>query len=494
MSGLSIPGTAAPRAAHPRAASRRVAFSFPAILLFGGFAVVLLFLAWFVPTSRLWGPALSGALAWGLFALHLAFTRRYLSAFDPGIWVAVNMLLNYFGMVIAVEVLSAPGLNYDPFNLGTPPQLNRAFVVALLTLVCFLFGMHLAGWMRAADDPQDFPPNARSIAGPAWATFILGAAMIAVGIPIAGPSVLFGAYGDMKLAQKFATADIRFFSTGHIILQCAIFALIADHSKERPRGLRVALVGAALLSLLKLMIGDRAGLMSLAMGAGWAYTQRARRIPHWLTVPGYIVAFLVMPIIGEFRENRQVEETSRLGVVELAASTFTNMGSSLIPFAYTLEHIPRYKGYSYGLSIFSQVVDNIPNVGLAPGRFFGLDPLEHNPSKWLVATSNPSKWRNNAGGYGFAVGAEWYFNFGMPGVFLGMTLLGFVTGRVRNAARASPLWLVFSSLIFVMMVSWVRNDFGYPFRIFLWPFLTLLAFRFMLSGGRRRSTGPSRIA
>jgi oligosaccharide repeat unit polymerase len=494
VSGASLSSTVGPPAALRRATARRATFSFPAILLFGGASISLLFLAWFVPSPRLFGPATSGALAFGLFALHLLMTRRQLAAFDPGIWICVNMLFNYFGMVIAMEVLDAPGLNYDPFNLGRPPQLQRAFAVALLTMTAFLFGMHLAGWMKAAADPQDWPPAARSISRAAWAMFVLGIAMIAVGIPIAGSSVLFGAYNDMKLAQKFATSDIRFFSTGHIILQCGIFALIASHRKDRPWALRAALTAAALLAILKVMIGDRAGLMILALGAGWAFTQHVRRVPHWITVPGYIVAFLVMPIIGEFRENRRVEETVQLGTVELAASTFTNMGSSLIPFAYTLEHVPRNKPYTYGVSMLSQLVDNIPNIGLAPGRIFGLDPLTHNPSKWLVATSNPSKWRNNAGGYGFAVGAEWYFNFGMPGVFVGMTLLGLLMGRVRNASRDGPLALVFGSLVFVMVVSWVRNDFGYPFRLFMWPMLTLLILRFLTSGSGRRPTPARRPA
>jgi oligosaccharide repeat unit polymerase len=485
MAETSLPGVTTSLRHEPmRAAPARVAFSLPALMVLGIATVALLMLGWFVPSPRLWSPAVSGVLACGFFAFHLICARRYLNAFDPGIWIAVNMLLNYFGLVAAVEILAGGQMLYDPFNLGVLPRLNQSFVVALLTLVAFMFGMHLAGWLPATGPPRAWPAGARSIAAPGWAMLLLGSAMILVGIPIAGPSLLFGSYGDMKVAQKFATADLRFFGTGLIILQCGIFALIADHDRRRPWRLRAALITAVALSVLRIFIGDRTGLMTVALAGGWAFALRVRQVPHWVTAVAFAAAFVVMPVIGEYREFRSVSESASLGIADLAAANFKNMGSSIVAFSYTLEHIPDDKGYDWGMSIVAQVIDNIPNLGLAPGRYFGLDALEHNPSKWLVATANPSKWRNFAGGYGYAVGAEWYFNFGMPGVCFGMALLGWITGRVRNASTRSPLWLTFSALLSITSVSLVRNDFGYPLRQILWPFVTFLIFRAMLPAPR----------
>jgi oligosaccharide repeat unit polymerase len=362
--------------------------------------------------------------------------------------------------------------------------------VALLTLVSFLFGMHLAGWMRSAEPPVAWPQDARPIVRASWATWGLGTAMILVGIPIAGPEVLFGSYGDFKVAVKFAEADVRFFGTGFLIVQSGIFALIASADPQRPLRLRAALVSAVLLSLLAISIGTRLALMTIALGAGWAYTQHVRRVRTWVTATGFVLAFLVMPVIGEYREFRSVESTARLELGELAAANFYDMGSSLVAFSYTLEHIPRDKPYDWGLSVVSQLIDNIPNLGLSPGRFFGLDAVKHNPSKWLVATANPSKWQNFAGGYGYAVGAEWYFNFGMPGVLFGMAFLGFALNWLRNRSRTSPLWLTFTSLALIMGVGMVRNDFGYPFRQLFWPGAVLLIFVFLLPT-RRAARRPA---
>ena len=480
MAESSVPISKAPvLPIASRPASRSVDYSLVAIALFGIVAVLLFFASSFVPSGQLWSPAVSGALAWGLFALHLVLARRYLVAFDPGIWVAVNMLLNYFGMVIATEVLNGRE-GYDPFNLGIPPRLNQSFVVALLTLVAYLLGLHLAGWTRRTDRPVPWPPRTRLATGAAWATTSLGLAMVLIGIPIAGSSLLFGSYGEMKVAQKFGTADLRFFGTGMMILQCGIFALIAHHDRQRPRPLRFALAVSIPFALLRTAVGDRSGLMTLALGGGWAFGERVRKVPMWIAVTGFTAAFLVMPIIGEYREFKDVDNLGGLKVSDLAAANFVNMGSSLIAFSYTIENIPSRKNYDFGFSILAQLIDNIPNPGISPGRFFGLDILEHNPSKWLVATANPSKWRNFAGGYGYAVGAEWYFNFGVPGVLLGMTLMGWVTGKARNSSASSPMGTIVASMVFVMMVSIVRNDFGFPFRQFAWPMLVLLTFYFLL--------------
>ena len=74
---------------------------------------------------------------------------------------------------------------------------------------------------------------------------------------------------------------------------------------------------------------------------------------------------------------------------------------------YAREHIPSNKGYDWGVGIFSKTINQVPNLGLSPGAYFGLDPLQHDPGKWVTNAANPFKWVQNAGGYGYAVGAEW---------------------------------------------------------------------------------------
>ena len=44
----------------------------------------------------------------------------------------------------------------------------------------------------------------------------------------------------------------------------------------------------------------------------------------------------------------------------------------------------------------------------------------------------PAKFFDGQSGYGYAYGAEWYFNFGFPGMLLGMMFTGWLTGFFRN--------------------------------------------------------------
>jgi hypothetical protein len=93
----------------------------------------------------------------------------------------------------------------------------------------------------------------------------------------------------------------------------------------------------------------------------------------------------------------------------------------------------------------------------------------HDPDNWVTNVSNPVKYERLLGGYGYALGAEWYFNFGLPGVLLGMILTGFATARMRGASRRSAMWLLTVTLFYGMMLAIVRNDLGYPLRTLLWP-------------------------
>jgi hypothetical protein len=86
---------------------------------------------------------------------------------------------------------------------------------------------------------------------------------------------------------------------------------------------------------------------------------------------------------------------------------------------------------------------------------------------------------------------ELYFNFGLLGIALGASLLGFVTGSIRSASRKSALWLVASALVFAGMTVHVRNVIGAPLKMMTWPVVGLAIFRFvvtpLLSKGRRQN-------
>ena len=93
------------------------------------------------------------------------------------------------------------------------------------------------------------------------------------------------------------------------------------------------------------------------------------------------------------------------------------------------------------------------------------------------------------GGYGYSVGAEWYFNFGLPGVFAGMILMGYLLCVFRKRQHMGPLWMVWSALFFLMLELIVRNIIGAPLKAATWSFVSLWA----VSSFLRKLTKPTRM-
>lgn len=453
-----------------------------AATFFTFFAFVLFVLVWAWPEDAAWwSPEVSTLCAWLAVAIHVGFARKGLSAFDPRLWIPVCMLCFYFGMPVAIGLFDVPALEikgYDAHDIGPPPELERGFAVALLTLVAFLAGSHLAGFrssIRSRIGPHD--ERDRMLLGPGVCLMAGGVLMAALGVVVVGPKLLFGAYYQMMEARQFGAADFRLWGIGLAFAKGGVFAALAAHDPRRPFWTQVALGVGALCFFAEMLAGSRGDMAGFGLAAGFVFSQRVRHIPRWPVVIAFLVAFLFMPMIKEYRQLRRLQHTRSVSAGELMATTFYEMGNSVTPFTYTIHHIPRDKNYDFGGSILYAILWAIPNPTPTVGKSFSGDPIEHGPSKWYSWVANPSKYLYHGGGYGYALGAEWYFNFGFPGVLLGMIFTGWGVSKIVNRSRASGLSLVASALVLQSMVVLVRNNLGNPLKQASWPLIGLVVLR-----------------
>jgi len=431
------------------------------------------------------GPEFLAGCAALTMLLHVTLACRRVSPVDPVIWVPIALIVFYFGMPFA-RFLGAH-ISYAAWSVAPPQNLSRGFGVALLTLTSFIAGMYLHGIDDRRRPQRAVWPTSVYLGWAGLAVFAVGAMGMLVGFVRAGPDLILGMYGEIY-ESKAVGVDFRLFDVGLILTKAGVIGMFAAYRPRRLVGTSLAITSALVILAISARLGDRGGLISFAMAVTWVYAQRIRRIPIWLlAIAGLVVIFLI-PGIKEYRETRSLAATLSLNPVEATSSTLFEAGTSVLTYAYTLDLIPSEKSYGWGISYLRAFLHLLPNLGLTPGKSFMPDVLVSSPSQWLTARIHPAKYEQG-GGYGYSVGAEWYFNFGMPGVLVGMIFMGYLLCFFRKKLQAGPLWLVWSALFFSMLELIVRNIIGAPLKAATWSFIALWA----VSGLLRQVMGSALV-
>ena len=466
-----------------------------------GIATLMVALAvWVLPGDQfLWNPLTSSIIAALLILLHLAVVGRRLDSFDPATWLPVMLFLYYFGMPIAVELIAEPGhFTYHALGANPPPSLARGSGLALLSLISFILGFHLLPIASASAPPCPARNNTDSFLGAALCILLGGSLMTAIGLLIAGPTLLFGEYGRMKEAGISGAADFRFLIIGSSFMMAGAFATISAHTSRRWLSTLLAFATSGFLALLLIGMGDRGGLSCFVIALGWVITRRIRKISRTLVAVGFVVAFQLMPMVKEYRDFRTIEESRNVSLRNLASSSFYEMGQTSLAFSYTVEYIPARKSYDYGGSVVQALLDAVPNVGFTVGKGFLLSAVKHEPSHWFAATADPIKYYYHGPGFAYALGAEWYFNFGVPGVIFGMAFMGSIVSVIRKHSASSE-WALFIGALYIQFIALhVRNSLGFPLKVNLWPLIGLSLIYVAWPFGRRTlapsSSGEGRSA
>lgn len=463
-------------------------------MIFGLASLALFSFCLFGPDQpALLSPSLSALLALLAFGIHIALCGRRLAAFDPALWIPVAALAFYFGMPYA-RALGAP-LSYEAWSVDPPIHLAQGFALALLSFTAFLTGLHLHGLPgRTHPDPTPWT-GLRRLRIASLLVVLLGSCLIVAGFALVGPAPILGEYGAAYEAKAYG-ADFRFFDLGFILVKAGLLGVLAAHEPEARNGTLSAILVSALLILFSARLGDRGGMLSFVLPAAWIASQRILRIRRAWILPALFVAFFLFPGIKEYRENRSLSQILRSSPLEAARSSLYEAGSSVLTFCYTLDLIPEERPFGWGVSYLRAVLHLIPNVGLSPGKAFLPDPLASDPAAWLVERVHPAKYEEG-GGYGYAAGAEWYFNFGFPGVLLGMTIFGYLLAAVRTRALDGPYRLLVSAFAYWAGLLIVRNVVAAPLKAVVWSMLALALVAWLLrvlalAPSARREPAPGR--
>lgn len=156
-----------------------------------------------------------------------------------------------------------------------------------------------------------------------------------------------------------------------------------------------------------------------------------------------LAAFDIPKMFELLKQARETEQTHWY-------DSLVEMGGSIRTVNLTTMLVPGRESYWHGRSYVQSIVHIIPYLS---GKM--LPYLGAGPATWLTYTH----FGPQAAGTGFSISAEGYLNFGLPGVFIHMAILGIILRRIyaRFATMTSPAnTLIFIIAYGIFMIS-VRN-------------------------------------
>jgi hypothetical protein len=156
-----------------------------------------------------------------------------------------------------------------------------------------------------------------------------------------------------------------------------------------------------------------------------------------------LAAFDILKMIELLKQARETELTHWY-------DSLVEMGGSVRTVNLTTMLVPGRESYWYGRSYVQAVVHIIPYMSGKTLPYLGASP-----AAWLTY----QHFGPHAAGTGFSISAEGYLNFGLPGVFIHMAIMGIILRRiyVRFATMSSPAnTLIFIVAYGIFMIT-VRN-------------------------------------
>jgi len=146
-------------------------------------------------------------------------------------------------------------------------------------------------------------------------------------------------------------------------------------------------------------------------------------------------------------------------------SSVAEMGSSLQTVAYTIDLVPSYRPYDYGVQYVYSLLTVFPNF------FWAIHPtIAHGtPAAWLVQTVAPDV-ATAGGGLGYSLIAEAYLNFGYWGVPVILLLLGYIYVRfvTWGAWSEDPAKIAVVAVFLSFFMIYARADSTTMIRPLIW--------------------------
>jgi peptidoglycan/LPS O-acetylase OafA/YrhL len=457
-------------------------------------AAVAVSLLWAIVDSpeqqRLWIGALATVAAivttgWLLYARRRAHGRWVL---EPPVLVVIAVTVWHFAFW-PLYYLGLASAGRKSLYLGFVPTATAGAFFASLVGVLAIAGGVRAGLGRAPTAPTDrSAPMLDRRPGPlVWAIGITGCLLI---LAYAAGSGLHEV-GDYSKVYLQDSGLRRLYNLGIVLLLGGLApVLLAEPSRRR----RLLFAGVFVLPALAItaVLGSRWVAFTAVAVALATTTLRGDRIRvAWLVVGalGLTAGGTIVKNVraGLINNPGDVPHVLFDGNVNPVLDLPQELGQTFLTVGGTIGALGRPPGHPAGQELQYGQTLVLPLVAIVPSGEKLLGVTAQRPGRDWAEIYFPRRYASEGYTMGFSSIAELLLNFGLPGVGLGMALLGFLLGRGwrwasdrRSAAGIYAMWAICAFALFG-----VRNDLYTSLRWAIWAAVAVFV------AGWLQDRGPS---
>jgi hypothetical protein len=282
--------------------------------------------------------------------------------------------------------------------------------------------------------------------------------------------------------ERSLSEDVRFFGFGISLFPLGILFAGAGADDRQFKWL----AGAFLLAFLPLLLmGFRGHAIVHGVALLVLWNRRNPRSARRVAIGGGIAVLILTPVVRLARSWDMTFATAARTARPL--EFLTEAGNSLRPLVETVARResgrePAWNGASY----LHGVMRIVPNV--ADARSSAENDMRR-PSHWVTMEAEPYVY-SRGGGIGFSGVAEPYLNFGLLGVVVVFTLLGWLLTFADMRLLAAPYSAAFVGSLFGFVLWTVRNDMAALPRMLTFAAIMVGALRFASKASARRTLRP----
>lgn len=418
-----------------------------------------------------------------LFHILFRISKGRANILSPDMLFLVFFTMFHLGYVTLYSLNLVPLSDYI---FHYEQSIPRSMFVINLGLLGFLFGYELMG-IRAPSTNQWPSITIPKQSWQAFAVFlmVLSIAMHFVGLTLLGWSfVMSQGYMAIQAASRYAnffTVILLTFSNPLMAVAITIYVISSALRYGKMFHSKAALVLTVFYFIVVILEGERGSVVRFGIPLLLVRHFFVKRIKARYLVLMFIAALVLFAGLAVvrttvFQPGKMLQEyqyQKKSGEVGWEAP-FIEMGGSFLVVDIVTQDVPTYEPYWKGASWRDAAIHVVPFV---QGFWVQSGYAKPAPSQWITHTY----FGRGASGRAFTVAAEGYLNFGFPGAFIELMLMGLFIrwltiffSRRPSAMRAvimlgclAPAILVvrnhfnllFSPCVQVIIIAWLLNMF-----------------------------------